>query len=257
MDGFPTIAEYGGAANAYIDHPYRPYASIVHDADNVYVCLTKLPRGSFGPTFAGVMFDLNHDRADPARADDYRFTVTFDGVKASQRGNGIGGFVNFSTVAGDWDVKVSSDEFEWFAEFRFRRTLLGIPEGWGPTLGFDVAHFWVNFQGDDYHWPTLGSWDLPSQWGNATFLNSGIASYTYSFPGRIVDQRGAGIPDARLSLLASNSGVSSTAATAVAGRTAATAWTTPARSRTRFSSRRPTRPAPTRLLRKPVPMGPR
>jgi hypothetical protein len=206
IDGGAGATEYAGAGTVYIDHPFRPVAYLVHDATYLYVFLGSLPRGTNATTFAGVMLDPNHDRADPAHSDDYRFLVTFDGTATAQRGDGAGGYLTMTTAAGDWSAAVSSTEFTWNAEFRIRLALVGLED---PTrgAGIDVGHFWVNFQGDDYHWPALGSWNLPSQWGNGYFSSRTITSRNFSFPGQVVDSQNLPIGDVRLDLFGSLGGL--------------------------------------------------
>jgi hypothetical protein len=209
FDGFCNASEYGGSERVVLDNAYRSTVYLHHSANDFYVCLEDAPRGSEPNTFLGVMVDRDNSKTDPAQSGDYRFTINFTGTTEAQAGTGLGGYAIFTPTVGAWQAATTNNEFTWSGEFRLARTLLNVPATWDTTIGLDVAHFWLDFVGDDAHWPVDAGWNLPTTWANARFINTANALPTYVIRGYVRDPNGVGLPGATVQLLATNSGATS------------------------------------------------
>jgi hypothetical protein len=209
VNGSCSGAEYGGSERVVLDSAYRTTVYVHHSANDVYVCIEDAPRGSEPNTFMGVMVDRDNSKTNPAQPGDYRFTINFTGTTEAQAGTGLGGYAIFTPTVGAWQAATTNNEFTWSGEFRLARTLLNVPSSWDTTIGLDVAHFWLDFVGDDAHWPVDGGWNLPSTWANARFINTANTLPTYTLRGYVRDPNGVGLPGATVQLLASNAGATS------------------------------------------------
>ncbi|NTU64002.1 MAG: hypothetical protein HGB05_11540, partial [Chloroflexi bacterium] len=209
VNGACSGPEYGGSERVVLDSAFRTTVYLHHSANDVYVCIEDVPRGSEPNTFLGVMVDRDNSKTDPAQPGDYRFTLNFTGTTEAQAGTGLGGYAIFTPTVGAWQAATTNNEFTWSGEFRLARTLLNVPSSWDTTIGLDVAHFWLDFVGDDAHWPVDGGWNLPSTWANARFINTANALPAYTLRGYVRDPNGTPLNNATVQLLASNGGATS------------------------------------------------
>jgi len=73
----------------------------------------------------------------------------------------------------------------WSAELRLDLAWLR-QVGWGDVAGIDLGHYWVNSQGNDYHWPYAAQYNRPYTWAEAGFRRTphltSIAPYTATVP---------------------------------------------------------------------------
>ena len=167
LDGFCDDAHWAGAARVQLK-PYsdghQATAHFLRSSDYLWVCFTGLKRGTGGPTaFAGLRVDGNYSQDSWAQITDYGFFVDESGTAYTRAGNGGGGFSN--TGPSGFVARVSANDVVWSAELRIESTDVG---GWDHVAAFDAGHYWVGFQGDDYHWPYDAAYNQPQTWATTS-----------------------------------------------------------------------------------------
>ncbi len=175
LDGACDDSVYGEGASVSL----KPYADgtqatayLVRANEYLWVCFTGLKRrpaleGQM--SFVGIRVDVNYSRDDWAQPDDYGFFLSEDGSPLSYAGDGVGGFAQpgpgglVGRVRGGVGANAG-----WQAELRIDADVFG---GWNRVVGMNLGHYWVRWQGDDYHWPFDSGWNQPFKWAK-TILGS-------------------------------------------------------------------------------------
>jgi hypothetical protein len=163
LDGFCDDAAYGDGVTVQL----KPYADgdqatvhLVRTDSYLWACFTGMDQSTGGPgSFAGVRVDVDHSQDDLAQTDDYGFFMQEDGTALTYTGDGAGNFN--SPGPGGLAAQLSMAGSLWQTELRIDSSVLG---GWNHIIGMNVGHYWVRFQGDDYHWPYDSGWNQPFKW---------------------------------------------------------------------------------------------
>ena len=205
IDGLFDAIEYGSGEQVIVDHAYFPRVYIVHDGDDLYVSIPRIPRGASTLARAQVLIDARGEGIDPIGADQYRFSTGMDGQELAERGNESGKFEETTLPAGNFEAAVTTGEFDWSAELRIRRTAIGHPDSWGPLRIAFVASS-IDEPGDDHAWPPLTGSRLPSTWARTGFTTAWTLT-VHTFPGIVLDRLGRGMAGASLDLYTSHSGL--------------------------------------------------
>jgi hypothetical protein len=167
LDGFCEDEGYTGGAQVQLE-PYADRAQatvhLLRSEGYLWACFSGMARGSGTPVpFAALRVDPDHSQDAQPQVDDYGFYVREDGGFSTYAGNGSGGFADLG--ANGLQAQVSANDNAWSAELQVDASVLG---GWGHLAGLDLAHHWVRFQGDDYHWPYDSAWNKPDTWADST-----------------------------------------------------------------------------------------
>lgn len=179
MDGFCDDESYGSGAQVAL----KPYGDgtqatvhLTRDGSGLWACFSGIKAGATTPgAFVGVRVDVNNSRDALAQSDDYGFFVKEDGGLFTYAGDGAGNFANAGP--GGLQAQISTlPSGEWSAELRINADQLG---GWNHLAGMNFGHYWVGFQGDDYHWPYDSGWNQPNLWAT-TALGAQPAIVTLS-----------------------------------------------------------------------------
>lgn len=144
--------------NAYVDAarlqlaPYRDgsqaTAHLLRSATALWVCFSGLQRTTGGPgDGVGIRVDRNNSRDASVQPDDAAFFVGEDGTPNQD-----------STTL---QTRTSANSVAWNAELRIPASAIG---GFNRVVGIDLAQQWVQFVGDDYHWPFSAMYDQPQTW---------------------------------------------------------------------------------------------
>ncbi|GMQ87318.1 MAG: hypothetical protein BMS9Abin08_0518 [Gammaproteobacteria bacterium] len=190
----PSVPSTNGICNAgeysYLRMPiwydngvYRGVAWVFVGAtqDDLHLCLWGLPINYPTATpFSGVYIDSAGDGGSLAQTDDFRVTLTQDGVLSSSSGNGVGGYNQGSGPANVNAIEYLGTGTDWSAEFRIGRNTLPAVNS---VFGLQVMHSWLRAVGDDYGWPVDFDWNTPDAWEavivserNATSLKLDLSS---------------------------------------------------------------------------------
>ncbi|MEZ4615046.1 MAG: IPT/TIG domain-containing protein [Caldilineaceae bacterium] len=166
LDGFCDDSSYADATALQLT-PYgdgsQGTVRLVRSADHLYACFSGLPQGASVPgAFVGLRVDVNNSRDNQAQSADYGFFVGEDGDVTTVAGDGAGGFD--ATGPGGLAGQVSTSPHSWNAELRIDQATLG---GWDHLVGLNAGHYWLAFQGDDYSWPYVTTFNNPSTWSPA------------------------------------------------------------------------------------------
>ncbi|NOX60841.1 MAG: hypothetical protein GXP42_02670 [Chloroflexi bacterium] len=167
LDGSCDDAVYAQAASL----PLAPYPDksqgvvrLLRTNDHLWACFDGLKRSTGGPlSFAGLRVDVDYSRDALAQQDDYGFFISEDGTAYTVSGNGAGGFSNPGPGGMVAQLATYGDD-RWRMEMRIDKEVL---DGWDHLIGLDLGHYWVAYQGDDYHWPfepQNASWVRPNTW---------------------------------------------------------------------------------------------
>jgi hypothetical protein len=163
LDGLCDDDAYSHSATVQLkpyNDGYQATVQMVRSDIALWVCFTGLKRGNgAAESFAGIRIDVNHSSDDFAQTTDYGFFAGENGTPFTLAGNGSGGFSKAGP--GGLLARVSASEEAWNAELQIEAAVLN---GWEHRIGIDLGHYWVGFQGDDYHWPYATVWNQPITW---------------------------------------------------------------------------------------------
>ena len=168
VDGHCTDLAYGATQLMQL----KPYANgsqasvyAVRNDRYIWFCFSGLDKGTnYVNSFTGVRLDPNFSRDTWAQASDYGFFVRPNGSQFTRQGNGSGGF-NENTqsyVENSLVSRVTQDVGgnSWSAELRIEYYYTGMSD----QIGIDLGHYWVNSQGNDFHWPYAAKYNQPNTW---------------------------------------------------------------------------------------------
>lgn len=177
LDGACSDAGYGQSSTlplkAYSDGTFA-YAMLLRNERYLWICFNGLRKqGASSPgAFVGVRIDPDNSRDAYAQSDDYGFFIRqTDGTLMVKQGNGSGGFGDdaIAFVASAFDARLSDRGTTWSAELRLDLGYLRTVRGWQDVMGFDFGHYWVDAQGNDFHWPHRAQYNRPNTWAASLF----------------------------------------------------------------------------------------
>lgn len=157
---------YGEGPGSSVD-----WVWVVAGGTDLYVCFDKVPQSSApNSPFTAVYLDVDGSRSALATDSDYRITFSQDRMLSTERGDGVGGYVDAGlSTSQAFATTPSSSEFNWTSEYRIARSLFPEPDG---EFGFQLIHHWLNTVGDDYGWPIDFGWIQPTRWRSARISDS-------------------------------------------------------------------------------------
>lgn len=177
LDGRCSDAGYGQVTplplSPYGDGAFG-YAALLRNDRYLWICfdgLRKQGAGSPG-AFVGVRIDPNNSRDAWAQTTDYGFFIRqSDGVLQVKQGNGSGGFGDDAPafVSSAFDARLSDRGTTWSAELRLDLGFLRASLSWQDVMGLDFGHYWVDAQGNDFHWPHAAQYNRPNTWAVSVF----------------------------------------------------------------------------------------
>ncbi len=170
LDGGCDDPAYQGGVTLMLE-PYgdgnQVGVHLLRTTDHLWACFKNLKQ-STGPVtgFTGVRVDVDNNRSSLAESSDYGFFVAEDGTPFTYAGNGVGGMS--SSGPGGLLAQVSASGELWTAELQIEAGVIG---GWNHLAGIGLGHYWVAYQGNDYHWPYALIWNAPNTWAETALGN--------------------------------------------------------------------------------------
>ena len=174
IDGRCDPIEYGTAARVAIDSPDAPTGLMQSTDRDLYICLDKMPRGTFQASEAAVLLDRNLSGDAFAQVEDYRFTVTMRGTEDVEEGDGAGNYRRFTLSDSTYEMERVTQDDTWSAEFRISRSLMERPADPDdlPDVGIALGNLSARTTGDDRFWPPGANGISPATWSVATLVDA-------------------------------------------------------------------------------------
>lgn len=172
LDGVCSDGAYA-ASDALPLKPYSDgsfgYALLMRSDRYLWICFDGLRKQGVGSpgAFVGVRVDGNLSRDSWAQTTDYGFFIRqSNGTLFATQGNGAGGFGDAASgyVSSAFDGRLSDRGTAWSAELRIDLDFMRDSLAWGDSVGIDFGHYWVDAQGNDFHWPHAAVYNRPNTW---------------------------------------------------------------------------------------------
>jgi outer membrane protein assembly factor BamB len=191
LDGFcDAETEYGSAIEVMVGDAY---ISLLHTADDLWICFTDLtePAGGVTDNWAAVYLDPDYSHGGYMSWRGY-YSIelhAFGEHRRARHASSSGSFTPIPYNPADWDGVYNTGDGEWVgaAEFRISRQFIG---GWPRYVGLNLAQHGVLVDGDGLLWPSRVTINNPVTWG--TGLLPAISAQSYTFSGRVTYQSQAG-----------------------------------------------------------------
>jgi hypothetical protein len=154
LDGTCDDGAYLGAASvrlAAYSTGDQATAHMLRTPTDLWVCFSGLQRTGGGPgDNVGIRIDRDNSRDPSVQPDDAAFFVGEDGTP--------------NQGPATLQTRTSATDGAWNAELRIPAAGVG---GFNHIVGIDLAQHWVQYVGDDHHWPFSALYDQPHTWAQA------------------------------------------------------------------------------------------
>jgi len=143
---------------------HATWAQVGATSDRLFVCIKDLPQNFTEPLPSAALYiDPGADGGLFAQNNDYRFIYQNDGVFDSQRGDGLGDYVNAESLG--VDVESNGTDLMWSVEFSIPRSVIETDgEGLFGLLLVNHNHHTEGANYDEHGWPETAEWNAPESW---------------------------------------------------------------------------------------------